>query len=237
MTLSQTSALLVIDMQNDFLAKGGYYDAREKLERARQGRLQASDIDYLAGLYLTPPTAGQIRERYQPFVQRLARLAATALRAGMITVFVQAVYDPASFYRPPLFLHDPQRTDYACHPGSWGADFVEPIQDLTTHEQATVMAKHTFDAFFETALRGLLRFKQLHTLYVTGVETNVCVLFTACSALSNGFETILVEDCVTTSQPELHEPALAILTLAKAKRIPQTELMTLLCPGGVPNPI
>ena len=231
----QTSALLVIDMQNDFLAEGGYYDAREKLDRARQGPLQARDIAYLSGLYLTPPATYQIREQYQPFVQRVAELAATALRAGMATVFVQAVYDPASCDRPPLFLHDPQRLHYGCHPGSWGADFVEPIQDLTTHEQATVMAKPTFDAFFATALRKILRAKQIHTLYVTGVETNVCVLFTACSALSNGFETILVDDGVTTSQPALHEPALQILECAKAKRITAEAFMTQLRPGSVDN--
>src|SRR6516162_11409782 len=50
----------------------------------------------------------------------------------LTTVFVQAAYDPDSCYRPPLFLHNPQRRDYGCHPGSWGADFVEPIKQLTS---------------------------------------------------------------------------------------------------------
>ena len=83
-------------------------------------------------------------------------------------------YNPASWYRPPLFLHDPQRQDYGCHRGSWGADFVEPIKQLTAQAHARVVEKSTFDAFFETELRGFLRCRQIATLYVAGIETNVC---------------------------------------------------------------
>jgi nicotinamidase-related amidase len=68
-----------------------------------------------------------------------------------------------------------------------------------------VIEKHTFDAFFETELRGFLRFQQIETLYVAGVETNVCVLFAACTALSNGFDTVILTECVTTSRLDVHE--------------------------------
>lgn len=54
----------------------------------------------------------------------------------MTTVFAQATYDPACVYKPPLFLLDPARPDYGCHPGSWGADFVEPIQSLVAEHHA-----------------------------------------------------------------------------------------------------
>ena len=47
MTVRDTSALLVVDMQNDFLAIGGYYDEKEKRRRARQDKLSATDIDVL----------------------------------------------------------------------------------------------------------------------------------------------------------------------------------------------
>jgi nicotinamidase-related amidase len=146
----------------------------------------------------------------------------------MTTVFVQAVYDPASCYRPPLFLRDPQRKDYGCHRGSWGADFVEPIKPLASQVHAKVIEKHTFDAFFETELRGFLRFEQIETLYIAGVETNVCVLFTACSALTNGFNTIILTECVTTSQTDVHKPALQIIEIAKGRLMSKQDFLTLL---------
>jgi nicotinamidase-related amidase len=227
-TARDASALLVVDMQNDFLAKGGYYDEKEKRARAQQGQLSAADLDALACVYLHPPTRCEIRDPYQDFVRTVSEVAATALNQGMTTVFVQAAYDPESCYRPPLFLHDPHRKDYGCHPDTWGADFVEPIKLLASHAHAKVVGKHTFDAFFETALRGFLRFKQIDTLYVAGVETNVCVLFTACSALSNGFNTIILAECVTTSQPDVHEKALQIIDIAKGRLMSTRDFLTLL---------
>jgi nicotinamidase-related amidase len=227
-TAQDTSALLVVDMQNDFLATGGYYDAKEKRTRARQGQLSATDIDALARVYLHPPPTCEIREPYQDFVRTVTEVAATALHTGMTTVFVQAVYNPNACYRPPLFLREPQRQDYACHPGSWGADFVEPIKQLTAQAHARVVEKHTFDAFFETELRGFLRFKQIETLYVAGIETNVCVLFTACSALSNGFDTVILAECVTTSQTDVHEAALRIIEIARGRRMLTQDFLTLL---------
>ena len=228
MTARDTSALLVVDMQNDFLATGGYYDEKEKRRRARQGKLSATDIDALARVYLYPPPTCEIRKPYQDFVCTVTEVAATALSTGMTTVFVQAVYDPASYYRPPLFLHDPQRQDYGCHRGSWGADFVEPIKQLTAQAHAKVVEKPTFDAFFATELRGFLRCRQIETLYVAGIETNVCVLFTACSALSNGFDTVILAECVTTSQTDVHETALQIIEIAKGRRMSTQDFLTLL---------
>src|SRR4029450_2611050 len=64
-TARDTSALLVVDMQNDFLAKGGYYDEKAKRTRAKQGKLSATDIDDLACVYLYPPTTCEIKEPYQ----------------------------------------------------------------------------------------------------------------------------------------------------------------------------
>jgi len=215
-------------MQNDFLATGGYYDEKEKRRRAGQGMLSAADIDVLARVYVHPPPTCEIREPYQDFVRMVTEVAATALRTGMITVFVQAAYDPASRYRPPLFLRDPQRQDYGCHRGSWGADFVEPIKQLTAQAHAKVIEKPTFDAFFATELRGFLRCKQIETLYVAGIETNVCVLFTACSALSNGFDTVILAECVTTSQADVHETALQIIEIAKGRRMSTQDFLTLL---------
>src|SRR5215831_6766782 len=101
MTTRNTSALLVVDMQNDFLAEGGYYAEKAKRVYAKGRELEATDKDALARVYLNPPQACEISDRYQEFVQAVTHVADTALNRGMTTVFVQAAYDPESYYRPP----------------------------------------------------------------------------------------------------------------------------------------
>jgi nicotinamidase-related amidase len=222
-----TSALVVVDMQNDFLAQGGYYDEITRLTSTKGGELSQKDIEVLAQLYLNPPSSCVIRDAYRDLVARVAEIAAAALARQMPTIFVHTAYDPASPHRAPLFIAAPERRDYACHPGTWGSEFVDPIKQLTSDRCAKVLEKHTFDAFFETQLRGFLRFHQIDTVYVAGVETNICVLFTALSALSNGFGTIILEDCVATSFPALHAPALRIIEVAKGRLMGQQAFLAL----------
>jgi ureidoacrylate peracid hydrolase len=64
-TTSSSSALVVVDVQNDFCAKGGYYD--------RTG----ADLTLI-----------------EPAVERIVRLIAYARRAGVMVVFVRSQYDP-----------------------------------------------------------------------------------------------------------------------------------------------
>lgn len=232
----QASALIVVDMQNDFLATGGYYDVKEALFRARGGVLDGEDLVYLAALHANPPASPAIRRGYGRLVDRVRDTAGAALAAGVRTIFVRAAYEPHSATRPPLLLGDPHRQDHGCHAGSWGAELVAPLQPLAGHANATEVAKPSFDAFHGTELCSLLRSKGITTVYLAGVETNVCVLFTALSALSNGFATTILEDAVATSRPDLHEPTLRILEVAKARRMATVDFMARLRPQGQPRP-
>jgi nicotinamidase-related amidase len=228
MTQTPASALVVVDMQNDFLAQGGYYDEIARLTGRTGGNLSRTDIDALAQLYRCPPPSCLIRNSYQDLVSTVEKVAAAALARQMPTIFVQTGYDPAARYKPPLFIEAPGRRDYACHPGTWGAELVDPIKRLASQRHAKVVAKHTYDAFFQTELRDVLRSPPIDTLYIAGVETNVCVLCTALSALSNGFATVILEDCVGTSRAALHEPALQIIEVAKGRRMRHRDFPALL---------
>jgi len=232
----RNSALIVVDMQNDFLATGGYYDVKDALFRARGGALDGDDLAYLAAVHAHPPANHTTRRGYGRLVERVRRTAGAALAAGVRTIFVRAAYEPQSTVRPPLFIGDPDRQDYACHPGSWGAELVAPLQPLAGHANAIVVTKPTFDAFHATDLGARLTSKGITTVYLAGVETNVCVLFTALSALSNGFATTILEDAVGTSRPDLHTPTLRILEVAKAGCMETADFMARLRPQEEPNP-
>ena len=225
MTHRHKSALIVVDMQNDFLAEGGYYDEVTRLTNTQSGRLSQADIEALTQLHRHPPPSCVIRNGYQELVARVTEVAAATLGRQMPTIFVRTSYNPASLYRPPLFIASPDRKDYACHPDTWGSELVDPIKKLTANRSAKIVEKHTFDTFFETELRGFLRFHQIQTLHIAGIETNICVLCTALSALTNGFGTVILEDCVTTSLTELHAPALRIVEAAKGRRMSRQEFL------------
>jgi ureidoacrylate peracid hydrolase len=101
-TSPEHAALLVIDVQNDFVADGGYFHR----VGADIGTIQKSVI---------PP---------------LVRLIDAARETGILVVFIQAIYD-ARYLSAPMRERDlrTKRDMPRCLAGSWGADFfaVRPI--------------------------------------------------------------------------------------------------------------
>jgi nicotinamidase-related amidase len=78
-----------------------------------------------------------------------------------------------------------------------------------------VDTKKRYDCFVGTDLDFLLRSHGVNTLYVTGVNTNSCVLSTVAAACSRDYAVVVVEDCVDTMDgPALHDAALACIRTA-----------------------
>ena len=78
-----------------------------------------------------------------------------------------------------------------------------------------VDTKKRYDCFIGTDLDFMLRAHGVNTLYVTGVNTNSCVLSTVAAACSRDYAVVVVEDCVDTMDgPALHDAALACIRTA-----------------------
>lgn len=78
-----------------------------------------------------------------------------------------------------------------------------------------VDTKKRYDCFIGTDLDFTLRAHGVNTLYVTGVNTNSCVLSTVAAACSRDYAVVVVEDCVDTMDgPALHDAALACIRTA-----------------------
>lgn len=78
-----------------------------------------------------------------------------------------------------------------------------------------VDTKKRYDCFVGTDLELLLRAHSVNTLFVTGVNTNSCVLATVASACSRDYAVIVVEDCVDTMDgAAVHDAALACIRTA-----------------------
>lgn len=90
-----------------------------------------------------------------------------------------------------------------------------------------VDTKKRYDCFIGTDLDFLLRSHGINTLFVTGVNTNSCVLATATAACSRDYAVVVVEDCVDTMDaPELHVAALACLRTAFGFVVRADEIMS-----------
>jgi ureidoacrylate peracid hydrolase len=88
--------------------------------------------------------------------------------------------------------------------GTWGADFfvVEPT------DEELVIVKHRYSGFAFTPLELALQTLGVETVLLCGTSTHVCVEATARDAIMRGYRPVIVSDCVASGQSHLHEAAL-----------------------------
>jgi ureidoacrylate peracid hydrolase len=176
------TALLVVDLQNDYCAPGGAFDA--------------------AGHDISP---------MQALPARVAMLAEHARDAGVLVVFVQNTVDPAGRMRTALQRRKRVRlagTPGYVVDGTWGHQFAEP---LVPTEADIHVRKYTSSAFGGTPLDQTLRAARIELVAVTGVVTWGCVLATAHGAAALGYIPVVVSDCVGGEDAYLHDAALAMM--------------------------
>ena len=91
---------------------------------------------------------------------------------------------------------------------TWG---YELLDELDPGPDDWYVEKTRLSAFFETNLDGILRALGAETVLITGVLTNQCIGATCKDALFRDYQPIVVEECVGTATPHLHEPALEMI--------------------------
>jgi nicotinamidase-related amidase len=91
-----------------------------------------------------------------------------------------------------------------------------------------VDTKKRYDCFQGTDLETTLRTHGINAVLLTGINTNSCVLATACAANVRDFSVIVVEDCVDTMDgPAHHEAALLCLRTAFAHVMSSADALAL----------
>jgi nicotinamidase-related amidase len=90
--------------------------------------------------------------------------------------------------------------------GTWGADIVD---DLTPQAGDIVIeGKRGLDTFASTNLDFILRSKGIDTIVLGGFLTNCCVESTMRTGYENGYRVITLSDCVAATSEEEHDNAL-----------------------------
>lgn len=97
-----------------------------------------------------------------------------------------------------------------------------------------IATKKRYDCFVATDLDLALRARGVNTLLITGINTNSCVLATACAANVRDYAVIVVEDCVDTMDtPEHHRAALLCLSTAFGHVLPSADVLRLFGKGTI----
>jgi nicotinamidase-related amidase len=177
------TALLVIDMQNDFVHADG------ETARWMRSRLEAAGAVVPEGETLT--------ERAVP---ALRRLVAKARELGVPVVWVRMELDDETrdrFMTAQGWL--------PCRPGSWGADWYDGLGPVAG--EMTVV-KHRHSAFFGTDLAVQLRARGVDSVVVTGTATMGCVESTIRDAYANDFWAVVVSDCTGQMDEDAHRGAI-----------------------------
>ena len=185
------TALLVIDMQRDFLLPEGY---------AAQ-----------AGLDIAPLVAT---------IRPIGKLLSVGRKAGLLIVHTREGHLPDLSDCPPYKLERSRRAGAEIGSkgplgrllvrGEVGHDFVEAVRPL---EQEIVIDKSGYSAFAHTGLQQVLTKRGIETLLMTGVTTEVCVSSTLRAAIDLGYRCITVADACASGNLDLHKAALAMIAV------------------------
>lgn len=177
------TAIIVVDMENDFGSKGGMFD--------RAG-IPISDI--------------------QKAVAPTSNVLATAKKAGIKIIYLKMAYRPdlsdigdeGSINR--LMNIDTNVGDTIIAPdgsksrilirNSWGTDIVP---ELKPQADDIIIYKTRFSGFYQTELDSTLKKLGVKYLIVTGCTTSVCVESTVRDAMFRDYLSVVLEDC--TAEP------------------------------------
>ena len=181
-------ALIVIDMQRDFLLPGGF------------GETLGNDVSLL-----------------QKVVPPLTEVLASARENGLLVIHTREGHLPDLSDCPPAKLQrgkPSQRIgDVGPHGrilirGEYGHDIIDELAPI---DGEIVMDKPGKGAFYATELGAVLEEAGITHLIVTGVTTEVCVHTTVREANDRGYDALVLSDCVGSYFPEFQRVGLEMV--------------------------
>jgi len=167
-------ALLVIDMQNGFVSKGGSYD--------------------LMGLNVS---------KYSDVVPSLKRLIAFCRKVKIPIFYSQAVREESgidlltrSHRILPKSREERIKRRPICIRGSWDAEIVE---ELKPNFDDHVVIKRRDSVFQDTEVEVWLRSLGIDSIIFAGIDTSICVESSLRDAFNHGYDVVLISDATASN--------------------------------------
>ena len=181
-------ALVIIDMQRDFMEPGGF------------GETLGNDVSQLARA-----------------VKPIASVLAAAREAGILVIHTREGHLPDLSDAPPAKVERGKPSLRIGDPGPMGRILIrgedghDIIPELYPLDSEIVIDKPGKGAFYATELGDTLQNYGIENLLVCGVTTEVCVNTTVREANDRGYECVVLSDCVGSYFPEFQKAALAMI--------------------------
>jgi len=168
----KNAALVVVDVQNDFVSPNGSAGKRGE--------------DVSAAMAIMSP---------------LSRLINEARRVGLTIVYIRTTHSEWTDTPSWIYRTSQKGGLSTCREGTWGAEFYDGIAPLPTER---VVVKHRYSAFINTDLNTVLKARNIQSVLVCGVATNVCVETTARDAYMFDYYVTMIDDCSAAYEAKLH---------------------------------
>jgi nicotinamidase-related amidase len=185
---TKSTALLLIDMQRDFLEPGGF------------GETLGNDISLL-------------RRTIEP----CQNILKAARNVGLSIIHTREGHRPDLTDAPPSKLARGNLETRIGDDGPMGRILIrgeighDIIPELTPNLNEPIIDKPGKGAFYETDLHLILQNQGVKTLIVCGVTTEVCVHTTVREANDRGYECLILEDCVGSYFPEFQRVGIEMI--------------------------
>ncbi|AYV78622.1 MAG: isochorismatase hydrolase, partial [Edafosvirus sp.] len=181
-------ALLIVDMQNDFLTEKGMFGDKhirpDDLCNNINKMIDSREYDNIIFVQAEYDNIKKIKQLERPTGDKYKNIP-------MNDDFLSGTHT------------DEKRN--CCVKGSDGAKIYDKLHIESAHK---IITKKYYSAFTETELHIYLIANNIKTLCVAGVATHVCILATVTDAFFHGYDVIVNENCVASKKPQSKEDAL-----------------------------
>lgn len=141
----------------------------------------------------------------------ISRLLDSAREAGVQVIYTEHKYLPGWRSVSPAYIRFLSKRFGWPPEKHWlleGTSGVDTVEELAPQEGDLVVEKWRSSSFSDTNLDLLLRSNGIRTVVIVGCVTQGCVESTARDTYFHDYYPVLVEDCVASDNPELHEASL-----------------------------
>ncbi|KAL9624256.1 MAG: hypothetical protein Q9160_001503 [Pyrenula sp. 1 TL-2023] len=229
--LETRRALLILDLQNDFVGTEGklpihnvpeFIPALAKLaSRFREeGEVVWVQSEFDEPRPTLDPMTGSYSVLLKEFLPEDSASSVSSLdnylESEGLTATLRSLAAPVREHSPAPPKSDPEaflarginKINRLCLPGQPGCHLVPELAAIVDRSRDVYLTKSQYGALTNNPLLLTLRVRMVTELYLCGSLSNIGVYATAVEAVTHGFKVTIVEDCVGYQEDRLHEEAM-----------------------------